>query len=500
MAHSVFGQSRFSDSVPAQRNSLLRRVGLFMKKPYLDWEHTHTQLNTDEEDVLRSQFLAKRERRLTGRESERDLHQLRGKISRSRAQAERIANADLGSPLSKSQKSLAAANAARDSQDSQDSYDSLPSRPRQMQSTTHHTQIDTVPLKFEGSNFTLSAHIAPGEGMEVRTLEPGDLRSLIEESAFSFAMGDEISAEAVLLHACEDHKNSRADIYPYLLDLYRITHQTQAYAAAASLYVQAARVPMGMLDVVKPAPALNNASIVERVLSLQEVHDMERDYEQQRQEGIPCVLRFDGVTQVQGNAIGALGSLLDRIANTPKAFSFSGLNTLLDALQRQSMQMLASQDLELHRARYSAARLAGNVKLFEDAARDFSAIADIPMPTWRAPRCMLLIPGVGSQAASSQAAAGHLNFALIGTYTKQRLSQELLIQNAFLAHSTDITIDCSALHTLSFDSAASLVDWVRASSSVGIKTKLTGLHRFCECLLLSIGADKKWLELSHAYA
>jgi ABC-type transporter Mla MlaB component len=492
MAQSVFGQSQFSDSTTTPRNSLLRRLGLYMKKPYLDWDHTHTQLNPNEEDALRSQFMAKRERRLTGRESERDLQDLRGKITRSRAQAERIANGEL--LLSKAARGLGKID------DDKDPLDSISSRPRPMQSTLQHTQSDTVPLKFEGSNFTLSEHIAPGQGMEVKTLDQGDLQSLIDESVFSFAMGDEISAEAVLLHACEDYKDTRAEIYPFLLDLYRITQQTQAYAAAASLYTQAAKVPMGMLDMVKPIPRAHTKPVAARTLSLKDVQLMEQSFELQRQQGKPCELRFDGVTQIDGNAIPLLGSLLDRIANTPKEFSFAGLSTLTDVLQKQASHMLASQDLDLHRARYNAARLAGNIRLFEDAARDFSIIAQIPMPAWRAPRCMLLIPGEGNKPTSSQAGAGHLYFALTGTYTKQRLINELLIQNAFIAHSSVISIDCSALHSMTFDGASRLVDWVAAANSVGVQTKLTGLHRFCERLLLSVGADKKWLELSHAYA
>ena len=85
MPSSTFAQSDFGASQQG-RNSLFRRVGLFVKKPYLDWGHTQTQLDPQDELRLREQFLAKRDRNLTGRESERDLHELRSKISRNRAE------------------------------------------------------------------------------------------------------------------------------------------------------------------------------------------------------------------------------------------------------------------------------------------------------------------------------------------------------------------------------------------------------------------------------
>jgi ABC-type transporter Mla MlaB component len=495
MPSSTFAQSDFGASQQG-RNSLLRRVGLFVKKPYLDWVHTQTPLDPEDEQRLRQQFISKRDRNLTGRESERDLHELRSKISRNRADAERIDN---GGALSKASK-LALLQQERAQQEAE--HDSIASRPRAMQSTLQHNEVKTLPMKFEGSIFTLSAHVASSDGFEVRTLEAGDLEACLDEAAYSFSSGDEISAEAVLLQACEDFKGNAADIYPYLLDLYRITVQTQPYAAAASLYSRASNVPIGMLSVVREQARVAIQSTASWTLSPVHVTEMDMAFQNERNGGEPCEYRFDGVTHVAHEALKPLGQLLDRIASTPHEFAFSGLSALINALEKQSKEMLSSQLSELHRARFCAARLAGNIQLFEEAARDFGNAERIPAPSWRAPRCMLLVPvpQQHTNRAIKSSNSGHLHFALVGTLTRAMLQAELQIQSSNLAHSNTIHVDCSALHSISFDAAAALVDWLRAASSVGAKVSLNGLHRLCERLLLSIGAEKKWLVLSHPYA
>ncbi len=494
MPSSNFGQSAFGVTQQG-RNSLLRRVGLFVKKPYLDWDHTQSQLAPDDEQRLRKQFLAKRDRNLTGRESERDLQELRSKISRNRAEAQRIDN---GGALSKASK---LALVQREQADEAE-HDSIASRPRAMQSTLQDNQVNTLPMKFEGSSFALSAHIASGEGFVVRTLEDGDLEACLDEAVYSFSAGDEISAEAVLLQACEDFKGNAAQIYPYLLDLYRITLQTQPYAAAAALYSRAAQVPLGMLDMVREQPRVPLQSASAWTLSEQQVTEMDLAFQNERNGGEPCEFRFDGVARVDSNALKPLGQLLDRIASTPHEFAFSGLSTLINTLEKQSKELLASQMSDLHRARFCAARLAGNIKQFEEAARDFGAAERIPSPSWRAPRCMLLVPvpEFHTRRAISSANSGHLHFALAGTLNRAMLQAELQLQSSNLALSNTIDIDCGALHSLGFDAAAALVDWLRATSSVGATVRLNGLNRMCERLLLSIGAAKKWLVLSHPYA
>lgn len=492
MTPSGFAPSSFGK--PTQRNSLLRRVGLFVKKPYLDWDHTQTQLNPDEEDRLRSQFLARRERNLSGRDSHRDLQQLRSKLSRNRAVAERVA-AGGAVPVAERRK-------AEPPPSSLIALDTALSKPRAMSSTLHQdTEQKTIPMNFDGSIFTLSAHVAPGDGYEVRTLESGDLQSCLEEAAYTFATGDEIGAEAMLLQASEDFKDCRAQIYPYLLDLYRITHQTQPYLAAASLYTQITQIPMGMLDVVREQPRKGVVSEPSRVLSLDEVNRLDTSFLEDRQGGARCEFHFDDVSRVAHDALKPLGLLLDRLASTPHEFACSGLSSLINVLEKQAKELLATQSMELHRARYCAARLAGNLKLFEEAADDFSNAARIPAPVWRAPRCMLLIPIDNAGATgSSLHNHGKLYFALNGTLNKTQLDTELQLHNNLLSHSASIDIDCSALYCLSFDAAALLVDWARAASSVGLTVKLHGLHRLSERLLLSIGADAKWLALSHPYA
>lgn len=476
----------------SNKHSLFQRVGLFVKKPYLDWSHTQAQLDPQEERQLRQQFIARRERQLSGKESHRDLQQLRAKIGRNRAQAERIAEGKLAPPAA--EKNFASA-------DQDTIVESQLSHPRPMNTTIQRGGDKTIPMHFEGSVFTLSPHVAEGQGYEVKTVDAGNLESNLDEAAYCFANGDEISAEAILLQACEDFKDERARIYPYLLDLYRITNQTQPFAAAAALYSQAAKVPMGMISVTNEPTQYARVSAPERTITLDDVLLMDRAFFNYRQSGTSCEFRFDGVTRVSYEALKPLGRLLDVIASTPSEFAFSGLATLINALEQQSKELLATQSVELHRARFCAARLAGNLKLFEQAAEDFSEAAKTTPPAWRAPRCMLLV-ALENHAPTSNGLSqtGRLLFSLKGSMSKAQLEAELVTQNPFIAHAKQIEINCNSLHALSFDAAALLIDWSRATSSVGAQVHCLGLHRLNERLLLSLGAEAKWLKLSHPYA
>jgi ABC-type transporter Mla MlaB component len=445
------------------RASLLKRMALFVSKPYLEWNQTAGALSPAEDDALRSAFSTQRLHELHSTERNRDLRRLRLRLLRKPVSPYADGNV-ITSPM--------------------------PRRPRQ-RAEPFEDFAATQPLRRE----LPTQPLGPRDGdIDVVTQDEDELSAVLSTAAFDFAAGDMQAAEAALLKGLEELPQSAAALYRHLLDLYRATQQQEKFAAAAHLLSRSTGQPAPLWERPRPAPAAAgpaNELVLPRVVDAAQATRALNHVNTALNHGTGFALNFRAVRIVEDKACWPLAALLSRLADSADEVPVCGLRRLAQALAPQAGPQGASCDR--FRALLALHRLSGDTTAYLEACDGFVKHCKLPAPDWTPPRCVLIQPARAGEQPVETTALGTHQIVLSGIVKAPALEELLKSQRDDLAHAHLVDIRCDRLRRLDFEAATTLANWAREQTQQGLVVQISELnhlhHRLLQCVGAADGAE-----------
>jgi ABC-type transporter Mla MlaB component len=472
------------------RHSLLKRIMLYMRKPHLEWEHTASMLSEPDERALRAQFMEQRGKKLTRTDSQRDLDTLRSLLY------DRIQPGNITQPTG------GGAFPAN-------SGDSPLRHPADLDAPStaepERAYALTMPQAPNGA-FTLG-----GDSLAKARRKPGaapEFAECINSAVFTYASGDDISAEATLLQAIEHHPDKAAELYVYLLDLYQATRQIQPYNAAAQLYARNTGKAMPLWHT--PGPRLtpdprampttasfaapgNNRYALPQALSAKAAENLLHHVNSQASHDRMLDIDCTALAVVRADACWPLSQAINRLADTLGEVHIAALHKLTQALQSHTPNDNAGLACDWQRAQLALFRLTGNASEYAQTSETFSQRCRLPAPPWMPPRCVLVSSRATVAAAVDHGAAsntlGTHELRLDGSYSRAQLAQTLLAQNAFVQPAQAVQVHCGQLQRLDVDAAHDFIVWTGQLRHAGKQVAVTQLNHLVAQLLRNIDAE-----------
>jgi ABC-type transporter Mla MlaB component len=451
---------------------------LYMRKPHLEWEHTASIMPDQDEQELRARFMAQRGKQLTRTDSQRDLDTLRVLLS-DRRDVTSTSTSPTSTPLNSPQ--LASTPDSATTGEPQRAY------------------ALTVPEAPNGS-FTLGnepdEELSPGQ----QSLNSPAFTDCVKSAVFTYACGDDISAEATLLQSIEHHPERAAELYVYLLDLYQATRQIQPYNAAAQLYARKSGKAMPLWH----APGARSAS--EPLAGLAAAFDSDvrhvlptvmhaKDAGQLLRYITECVsntkmpqIDCAALTVIEADACGQLSLAIDRIADSVGHVQISALHKLSHALDSPWHRGGGGHACDWQRARLALFRLTGDASAYAHNSQSFSELCRLPAPEWMPPRCVLLSSRPPATNAHNSTLGSH-EICLEGSYTRSQLAQVLCAQDAFIQLAQTIHVNAGQLHRLDVDAAHDLIVWTGELRRGGKQIRVSQLNHLVAHLLRNIDVE-----------
>ncbi|MDE2047615.1 MAG: STAS domain-containing protein [Betaproteobacteria bacterium] len=440
-------------AVQGTRPSLMRRVALFVSKPYLDWSQTAYPLSPDEDESLRSAFTTQRLHVLDSVERNRDLKRLRLRL--------------LQRPVGPYADGLPQPAAARTLTDAAEPFEDF---------------AQTQPLRAPrqvGASADIAIDLVDDEATLAGTLTA---------AAFAFAAGDAAAAEAKLLQGLDRYPDDAAVLYAHLLDLFRAQQQHDKFASTAHLFSRATGRPAPLWRraraLAPSVPTPGYALVVSTVLDAATATRLLNQINSALSAGRPYCLDLREVRVVEERACWPLAALLNRLANLNDEVPVAGLMRLATALAQATAPGEPACDRE--RARLALHRLTGDAQAYARDSDTFSGHCRLPAPDWVPPRCVLVQPPHVRDVASDRGLGTH-HIALGGVLRLPALQALLRSHDDSVHGMHDIVVDCEALRRLDVDAAAALAAWAEARLAQGQRVRITQLSHLHHRLLDSLG-------------
>jgi ABC-type transporter Mla MlaB component len=471
------------------RHSLLKRIMLYLRKPHLEWEHTALMLAEPDERALRAQFIAEREKKLSRTDSQRDLDTLRSLLY-NRNQSSIITQPTGGGAFP----AHSADSPLRHPSDLDPPSTAEPERAYAL--TMPQAPNDAFTL---GGNSLAQSQRKPGAAPE--------FAECINSAVFTYASGDDISAEATLLQAIEHHPDKAAELYVYLLDLYQATRQIQPYNAAAQLYARntgkamplwhtpgphVAPDPRALPATASLATSGTNPHVLPQALSVKAAEDLLRyvnsHASQDRMLDIDCT----ALAVVHTDACWPLSQAINRLADAVGEVYIAALHNLAHALENHAPNDDAGLACDWQRARLALFRLTGNASEYAQTSETFSQRCRLPAPPWMPPRCVLVSSRAAAAAAANGTASNTLGtheLRLDGSYSRAQLAQTLLAQKAFVQPAQAVQVHCAQLHRLDIDAAHDFIVWTGQLRHAGKQVAVIQLNHLVAQLLRTLDPE-----------
>lgn len=357
----------------------------------------------------------------------------------------------------------------------------------------------------------------------------------LEEAAIRFANGDNQGAENGLLTALRENSSARPGVLEArigaLFDLYRATGQQQRFDTMAiefaERYGRSAPAWFSMPERVGTRSASPDSE-----LSAADESDMLRDIAlwsspatldqaaaralQRAVSGAsePWHIDWRAVRRVSDEAVGVLGTLFSRWADSPVQLRFVGVDALHNALRAIAPSGDKSVPTTHWQLRMDALRVLRLQDEFELVALDYCVTYEVSPPSWQDVRCTVTVeasaPGAGRPASGAAVSVAE------GLETGERddtggLSTRSDIESSapkrvelsgeILGEATDalakletaragagrMVISCANLIRVDFSAAGSILNWAATRQAEGCSLQFRDVHQLVAAFFNVIG-------------
>jgi ABC-type transporter Mla MlaB component len=345
----------------------------------------------------------------------------------------------------------------------------------------------------------------------------------IEEAAISFANGDEMAAELMLLKLVSTGSSQRTDvdIWLALFDLYRVTGKSDAFDGLVpeftALFGRSApqwegasdQVPASRQDLA-PQAAANGAFtwVAPAQFNARALAALTGAVKRSAQ---PWRFDWRSVKSVEPDVLPQINELFKQWADTPVQLQLLGSEQLLATLTRQSSTGNKTANPAWWYVRLALLRLIGAPDLFDQTALDYCITYEISPPAWTSPKCACTLLTADGQPESAPAEDA---VSVPRTFAPTTIIDELLtatsasvfeaaLEGEILGSAAQVLavlpknleriqafdFNCRALRRVDFGAAGELLNWSISQQGEGRTVTFHNVHRLLATFLSVIGVD-----------
>ena len=349
---------------------------------------------------------------------------------------------------------------------------------------------------------------------------PEHIEAALQDAAIQFAEGDSPNAEAMLLNLLQDSSLTAASadvVASALFDLYRATGQQDGFDVVAMDYAERfGRSPAEWFSLPEllqahaeaassvPANATQLAAAGQgwespTVLLTESVAALRARFSGQK---TAWHVDWFALAEVDSAAAPALAELLSHWCTQPVELHWSGVESLLRALQQQTPADDNTVDPLWWKMRLDTLCILQRHDDFESLALDFCVVFEVSPPSWKDAACTFVqdhSPSeFGALAESPPSAFVDDLTPLAGPYAACDLSGELTGDSAqaldrltAAADSADhVVVSCALLMRMDFSAAGALLNWAIDQESRGCEIQLVSVPRLIAVFFQMLGIDR----------
>ncbi len=349
---------------------------------------------------------------------------------------------------------------------------------------------------------------------------PESIETALQEAAIQFAEGDAASAEAVLLGLMqvEGISTSTADVLASaLFDLYRATGEQDGFDVVAMDYAERfGRSPGEWFSLPQwlKKHAASAGAAPDSVVPPTE-HGKVWDAPKHLTSVAVAALRsqFAGtdvawhvdwlaLTKIDAESAVALSELMTYWCTTPVSLHWSGIDSLLQALEQHTPADDNTVDPIWWRLRMDALCILQRHDDFESLALDYCVVFEVSPPSWRPADCHFVRDqtpsGFSAMADNPPSIFGDDLPVLAGPYAAFELvgeilgeSNEALTRMVAVGGSADhVVVSCALTVRLDFPAAGAVLNWVIDRQAKGCQVQFIQVPRLVAVFFHMLGIDQ----------
>lgn len=365
-----------------------------------------------------------------------------------------------------------------------------------------------------------SAYDSLASVSEIGTIhDPG-----LDEAVISFANADFDQCERALreMIAPGGARESLADTWLVLFDLYKATDQQERFDALAFEYARRLglsapswhslpkAVSQAMNDEQPAASAFTPGQVGWTCPAMLDGRTVAALRSQSMQLPQPWVLDWSGARSIDVEAATQLTDLLRNWSGQPLEMRWIGLDNLVALLAEAASTGDRDADPAFWMARLAVLRVLNRADLFDETAIDYCMTYEVSPPAWEAPRCrarqsttgasvqtqpMSIISEVSTsfmesalfddEPAQVQVASLELSGQLVGD-----IGQTLDRLNGDIGAASVVNVSCAQLIRVDFLAAGDLLNWVLAKRSENRTVRFVDTHRLVALFFVAMGINE----------
>ena len=349
----------------------------------------------------------------------------------------------------------------------------------------------------------------------------------LEEASISFANGDDVGAETILLEmlAPGGSRTSHTEVWMALFDLYRATDQQEKFEAAAIKFLQQFdrsapqwfSLPAMVIDLAGPVaqtPVRSQTAdwICSSSMGIQTVAALKAAL---LKAPMPWRLNWSNLKTIEANAAEPLSRVFATWAAQPVQLRFIGDVHFQQILRNATPSGDRATSQDWWQLRMEALRVTHRPDEFELVALDFCVTYEVSPPAWEAARCEyksldsegMVVAGhtiIGdvyrdSITSSLSAFDGDTQTDPLSSHTSNVVSLELSGQiegdavamleqlEAKLVGADMMMISCAKLIRVDFSAAGTLLNWVSAREAENRVIQFSDVNRLVAAFFNLIG-------------
>ena len=380
------------------------------------------------------------------------------------------------------------------------------------------TLSDSAPLR---ATKAAPVRVAPAPAVPVATVPlPEHVEAALQDAAMQFAGGDNATAETLLLSLLQDPSLTTASadvVASALFDLYRASGQQDGFDVVAMDYAERFGRSPGewfslpellqshaeAVHVVAPTVAATAASgkvwECPAVLSAAAVAALRLHF-----PGPKSAWHVDwfALSQIESEAAPALADVLNHWCTQPLELHWSGVESLLRALELQTPADDKTADPLWWRMRLDTLCILQRHDDFESLALDYCVVYEVSPPAWKAAACTFVQDHSPSDFGTLSEGPPSIFAddlpAVVGPYATCDLLGALVGEpvealaklSAAADRADNVVVSCALLVRMDFSAAGALLNWAIDREASGCQIQFVKVPRLIAVFFQMLGIER----------